>query len=774
MAPKLLTFALILGLGVTVHAQSIIFAPTLRTVSRTTAPIVMAGEHVGISFNQTVGTAPVQRTSCWFTDPTGARVEYGKDFQTVGSVLIATKSDTPLGRHQLDEIIIATDNGLQITFRRDGSVEVRPPFVQPGTQPPQIQAPRSHTLDFAALDFQVRAPDGGTVVSGSLAANTRWTTAGSPYRLAAKVVVPAGVTLTVEPGAKVIGAGHTIEVTGTLDVAGAPESPAVLSNVRLLPLGGTTAQPFLIRLDHAAMYGGSVWAITASDVFGTLQIRDSVLVDVLADRSLLRFPATDIVIERNVFYHSASMTLGTGGGRTGGITFRHNLFFEPDIRASGGSQSVDAYLLIFDQSGGPITIKGNSFITVSSFPAMRTIPTLITTVDASGNYFDTYTLAAGRAVQNFGALRTVFVDPWLTEPDAAAPTLPSAPLLTRVPADQTAAPGGVVTLEAAATGQGEIWYQWSRDGSAIPGATASTFVIPHMTSADAGTYTVEAGNFTGSVRSAPAIVTMSGPPEPVTSWLANVSVRTAMQAGQSPLVMGFATNGAKSLLVRAAGPALASYGVTQPLGDPSIALYSGGSPLADNDNWGAELGLTFAQLGAFPFAPGSLDSAVLQPIEGPATAHATGNGSSSGVVLVEAYDTDPTSGAVRLVNVSARNHVGTGGDILITGFFIHGTGMKRLLVRGVGPTLLDYGVTGVLADPKLEVYNAAGTRLAANDNWDAALTSTFRATQAFLLTPGSKDAALIVTLPAGAGYSVQLSGADGGTGQALVEVYEVP
>ena len=63
-------------------------------------------------------------------------------------------------------------------------------------------------------------------------------------------------------------------------------------------------------------------------------------------------------------------------------------------------------------------------------------------------------------------------------------------------------------------------------------------------------------------------------------------------------------------------------------------------------------------------------------------------------------------------------------------------------------------------------------RVNENDNWGASLAPTFGAVGAFGLTAGSKDAALLVTLQPG-GYTVQVSGADGGTGEAIVEIYEV-
>jgi hypothetical protein len=139
---------------------------------------------------------------------------------------------------------------------------------------------------------------------------------------------------------------------------------------------------------------------------------------------------------------------------------------------------------------------------------------------------------------------------------------------------------------------------------------------------------------------------------------------------------------------------------------------------------------------------------------------------------VETYDaTGGTS--VRLVNVSARNRVGTGDNILIAGFTIAGTGTKQVLIRAIGPTLINFGVTGTLADPQLEVFDSSRRSIASNDNWSSSLSTTFTQVGAFPLTTGSRDAAILTTLNAGTAYTVQVTGVNNGTGEALVEIYEV-
>jgi 7-keto-8-aminopelargonate synthetase-like enzyme len=77
-----------------------------------------------------------------------------------------------------------------------------------------------------------------------------------------------------------------------------------------------------------------------------------------------------------------------------------------------------------------------------------------------------------------------------------------------------------------------------------------------------------------------------------------------------------------------------------------------------------------------------------------------------------------------------------------------------------------------LADPKLEIYNAAGVKLTENDTWSPGLATTFASVGAFALAVGSRDAALLTSLPPGS-YTAQIRGSDGGTGEALVEIYEL-
>ena len=263
--------------------------------------------------------------------------------------------------------------------------------------------------------------------------------------------------------------------------------------------------------------------------------------------------------------------------------------------------------------------------------------------------------------------------------------------------------------------------------------------------------------------------------------LINLSVRTTAGTGADTLIVGFyvAGAGARSLLVRGVGPGLAAFGVAGTLADPRITAYDSASRVvASNDNWGlaanpSAIVATGAALGAFPLAVGSLDAALLRDFAGDGyTVQVSGAGTATGVALMEAYDAGGASSA-RLANVSARSAVGTGAGILIAGFVVD-AGSRAVLVRGVGPGLAQFGLAGTLADPQLRLYASTGQLLAENDDWSvAANASAATSVGGFTLPNGSKDAVMIVTLPAGA-YTAQLAGAANGTGVGLVELYELP
>jgi hypothetical protein len=129
----------------------------------------------------------------------------------------------------------------------------------------------------------------------------------------------------------------------------------------------------------------------------------------------------------------------------------------------------------------------------------------------------------------------------------------------------------------------------------------------------------------------------------------------------------------------------------------------------------------------------------------------------------------------RIANLSIRTAAGTGGSTLIVGFVIGGAdtaGTKPLLVRGIGPTLGAFGVTGTLTDPKLELYSGSAVKILENDNWLAGDSATFASVGAFPLVTGSRDAALYNNGLTSGSYSAQISGVGTAPGIALAEIYD--
>jgi len=166
-------------------------------------------------------------------------------------------------------------------------------------------------------------------------------------------------------------------------------------------------------------------------------------------------------------------------------------------------------------------------------------------------------------------------------------------------------------------------------------------------------------------------------------------------------------------------------------------------------------------------------------------------GSTSGTFTINAVL--PTSTA-RLVNLSARAYVGTGGNILIAGFGIGGAGTKQVVLRGVGPGMgSTFGITDDLTAAVLTIFDGGSGRgetapemIAANQGWANSLTlgnspvvavateaaaPVMAGLGAFALSPDSLDSAVLTSLPTG-NYTSQVSGAGGATGVALAEIYD--
>ncbi len=182
-----------------------------------------------------------------------------------------------------------------------------------------------------------------------------------------------------------------------------------------------------------------------------------------------------------------------------------------------------------------------------------------------------------------------------------------------------------------------------------------------------------------------------------------------------------------------------------------------------------------ASVGSFARGSRSGDCALVATLEpGAYMAPVTATDSGTGVALVEVDELEGGPGA-RLKDLSTRARVLAGAGVVIPGLVVTAANARTLLVRAVGPGLGAFGVSGTLARPALTV-TAGGAVVAANSGWEssadpAGLAAAAARAGAFAVQTGRADAALMVTLPAGA-WTIQVSGADGGAGLLLVEVYE--
>jgi len=258
--------------------------------------------------------------------------------------------------------------------------------------------------------------------------------------------------------------------------------------------------------------------------------------------------------------------------------------------------------------------------------------------------------------------------------------------------------------------------------------------------------------------------------------LMDLSTRGTTSTGNSVLIGGFIIQGSQpvQVVVRCLAGSLASFGVSNALFDSVIELRDANNNLiASNDDWfTSNDAQTICSYRRDP--PNSIESALLVTLNpGSYTAIVKSfsdaqQAATSGVALFEVYDLRTSSS--RLGNVSTRGQVGTGDNILIGGVIVGGNMSKPVVVRALGPTLTQFGVTGVLQNPYLELRNANGNLVEANNDWQqspeaATISADGKA------PPDAKESAMAPTLSPG-NYTALVTGVGGTTGTGLIEVYD--
>jgi serine protease AprX len=306
------------------------------------------------------------------------------------------------------------------------------------------------------------------------------------------------------------------------------------------------------------------------------------------------------------------------------------------------------------------------------------------------------------------------------------------------------------------------------DALAVVNASAPASPTPTATATGTPTPTATA-TATATPTAAPS-ATPSPTPTPVpATLLSNISTRSRVEPGDNALIGGFIITGLpdKRVVLRALGPSVST---PDPLPDPNIELRdASGAVLAFNDNW-QDSPDKQAIMDAGMAPPNELESAILirLPANGNAyTAIVRQTGSATGTGLVEVYDIEPTTDT-KLANISSRGRVETGDNILIAGTIVTGPGPQKVAVRAIGPSL---NVPGQLVDPTLELRDANGTVIRADDNWRTGGQES-EIMQAGVAPSNESESALIATLPAnGASYTAVVRGVNDTTGIAVVEIY---
>jgi len=258
------------------------------------------------------------------------------------------------------------------------------------------------------------------------------------------------------------------------------------------------------------------------------------------------------------------------------------------------------------------------------------------------------------------------------------------------------------------------------------------------------------------------------------SRLANFSTRGFVQTGNNVLIGGFIVTGAspKHVILRALGPTLGQppFNVPNTLANTRLELYDANNVLiSSNDNWALFNAAAIIASGFAP--PNNLESAILTTLNpGNYTAIVRGASNESGVALVEGYDLDSTATS-KLGNVSTRGFVQTSANVMIAGVIVQGPDSENVIIRGLGPTLGQppFNVPNALADPLIDLHDANGNLIIANNNWGTASNVAAISSSGYA-PPNNLEAAILTTLAPG-NYTAILSGVNGTSGVGLVEVY---
>jgi hypothetical protein len=265
-----------------------------------------------------------------------------------------------------------------------------------------------------------------------------------------------------------------------------------------------------------------------------------------------------------------------------------------------------------------------------------------------------------------------------------------------------------------------------------------------------------------------------------TTVLANISTRLLVQTGDNALIGGFIITGTqpKKVIVNGKGPSLSSF-FTGTLADPVLELYDGSNTLLEsNNNWvDSPNKQAITNSGVAP--TNNAESSILRSLPASTqglryTAILRGVNDGTGIGVVEAFDLDTTADS-RLANISTRGFVQGGNNVMIAGTIVLGPTAQKVVIRAIGPSLTKFGVPNALPDPTLELHDANGATLEANDNWVDSPNKQAIIDSGLAPTDNS-ESAIIRTLTgssSGVGYTAIVKGANNSVGVGVVEIYGI-
>lgn len=515
--------------------------------------------------------------------------------------------------------------------------------------------------------------------------NVRLTSGPIPPAAAFTVTAIAGANGTVSPSSQTVNSGGSVTFTAT-------------------PNAGYVVDYWFVSV--GPVYAGATYTLGNVTANQTVSVSFKVA-------PLVTFTVTPSAGAGGAISPSSPQTVQSGSG----VSFT----------ATPNSGYVVSQWLV----NGTLTQSGGSSYTVVNVTANRTVqvtfaaapPTAYTVTPSAGangtiTPSSPRTVSSGSSVSFTAASQSGYaVSQWLDN-GAIAQTGGSAYTASNVTFDRTvqvyfrallstytvtpsAGPNGNITPSSPQTvrigesvsftaipANGYVVYQWLRNGS-LAQSGGSTYIAGDVTANQTVQVTFSTGAPTPTAT-------------PNVSALLNISTRLAVGTADDALIGGFIVTGAlpKKVLIRAIGPSLPIVGA---LADPVLELHAADNSVVLNNNWRDN---QQAEIVATTIAPlNDFESAIVATLSpGAYAAIVRGNGSTTGVGLIEVYDLDRAAPS-KLANISSRGFVGTGDNVMIGGLIIGGVQPLNLILRALGPSLL---VAGALADPVLDLADSNG------------------------------------------------------------------